>query len=179
MLGPSGSGTSFSTGSNVFGDLAGVGTDTFVSGVSRVRGSEFGDVITGNGGTNTLEGQGGNDVLSGFAGSDTLTGGTGARHIFCTDTQRQPAGADADIVTDFNPDEGDRIDLRAISTVQACRPWRCAGVAATPSLLLTARQYSDPAKYRPGRSHRPGFHFQWPGGDHRPDAGWLQLRHAL
>jgi Ca2+-binding RTX toxin-like protein len=49
-----------------------VGTDTFVSGVSRVRGSDFDDTITGNAGNNFLEGQGGND---------TLTGGTGLDHF--------------------------------------------------------------------------------------------------
>ncbi len=115
-LGPSGSGTSFSTGSNVFGDLADVGTDTFVSGVTRVRGSEFGDVITGNGAANVLEGQGGNDVLSGFAGSDTLTGGSGA-DIFAYTNGSLTGGAD--IVTDFHPDEGDRIDLRPFLTVSS------------------------------------------------------------
>ena len=87
-LGANGSGTSFGTApDNPAGlaanpiDLAGVGTDTFVSGVSRVRGSEFGDVITGNGGNNTLEGQGGNDILNGRGGNDALTGGTGSDHI--------------------------------------------------------------------------------------------------
>ena len=60
-----------------------------------MRGSEFGDVITGNGGNNTLEGQGGNDILNGRGGNDTLTGGTGS-DIFVynnnvTTVIRQPA----------------------------------------------------------------------------------------
>jgi Ca2+-binding RTX toxin-like protein len=61
-LGVNGSGTAT-------GD-ASVGTDTFVSGVFRVRGSDFADTISGNGGINTLEGQGGNDTLTGGAGAD-------------------------------------------------------------------------------------------------------------
>jgi Ca2+-binding RTX toxin-like protein len=52
-----------------------VGSDTFLSGVSRVRGSSFDDVITGNGGNNNLDGQGGNDILTGNGGIDTLEGG--------------------------------------------------------------------------------------------------------
>ena len=88
-LGASGSGISFGTAfDNPAGvaanpiDLADVGTDTFYSGVKDVRGSEFGDVITGNGGNNTLEGQGGNDILNGRGGNDTLTGGTGSEYLF-------------------------------------------------------------------------------------------------
>jgi Ca2+-binding RTX toxin-like protein len=61
-LGAGGSGTAT-------GD-ASVGTDTFISGVSRVRGSDFADTISGNGGNNFLEGQGGNDMLTGGAGLD-------------------------------------------------------------------------------------------------------------
>ena len=96
-------------------DLAGVGTDTFVSGVSRVRGSEFDDVITGNGGNNILEGQGGNDILNGRGGNDTLTGGTGSEYLFTI-----PMGptvippSNNDTITDFNDSEGDRIDLRGV-----------------------------------------------------------------
>jgi Ca2+-binding RTX toxin-like protein len=61
-LGVNGSGTAT-------GD-ASVGTDTFISGVSRVRGSDFADTITGNGVNNFLEGQSGNDTLTGGAGAD-------------------------------------------------------------------------------------------------------------
>ena len=119
MLGMSGSGTAFSTGSDVFGDVAGIGTDTFVSGVTRVRGSEFGDVITGNGGNNTLEGQGGNDIVNGVGGDDTLTGGTGS-DIFgyalgAFNGNMPPTNNDT--ITDFNESEGDRIDLRGIAGV--------------------------------------------------------------
>ena len=62
-------------------DPANVGTDNFASGVAHVRGSEFGDIITGNGNSNQLEGQGGADILNGGGGNDRLTGGTGSRSL--------------------------------------------------------------------------------------------------
>jgi VCBS repeat-containing protein len=85
---------------------ASTGVDDIVSGVSRVRGSEFNDIITGNDLNNTLEGQGGNDVLDGHGGNDFLTGGTGS-DIFVYES-----GGGNDRITDFNRSEGDRIDLR-------------------------------------------------------------------
>src|SRR6201999_3203855 len=56
-LGMNGSGTASGNDS--------VGFDTIVSGVNALRGSEYNDILTGNGGNNTLEGRGGNDVLTG------------------------------------------------------------------------------------------------------------------
>jgi Ca2+-binding RTX toxin-like protein len=124
ILGANGSGTAFDTASkNLAGidtapdDLAGIGTDTFVSGVNAVRGSEFGDILIGNGGNNALDGRGGNDVLkglsadSGTSGNDTMTGGTGA-DIF---VETSGAGAGVDTIADFNRSEGDLIDLRALN----------------------------------------------------------------
>jgi Ca2+-binding RTX toxin-like protein len=69
--------SSGSAASTAPGDAAGIGTDTFVSGVTRIRGSEFGDIITGNGADNIVEGLGGGDVLNGGAGNDTIDGGAG------------------------------------------------------------------------------------------------------
>jgi Ca2+-binding RTX toxin-like protein len=109
-LGTNGSGTSFGTEP---GDLAGVGTDTFVSGVKDVRGSEFGDIIAGNGANNRLEGQGGNDVINGRGGDDTLTGGTGS-DIFVYNTN---ITSNNDTIIDLDSGEGDRIDLRGIAAI--------------------------------------------------------------
>ena len=122
-LGMGGSGTSFGTAP---GDLADVGTDTFNGGVKDVRGSEFGDIITGNGGNNILEGRGGNDVLNGQDGNDTLTGGTGS-DIFMYHPHSGAGGTDA--ITDFNQSEGDRIDLRQATS---------SGITDFPSLLAQA-----------------------------------------
>ena len=87
---------------------ASTGTDT-MSGVNAARGSEFNDILLGNGGGNTLEGRGGNDVLDGRGGNDILNGGTGS-DIFAF-------GSGADGIGDFNRGEGDRIDLRAFAGI--------------------------------------------------------------
>jgi hypothetical protein len=55
---------------------ASVGSDT-LTGVARVRGSNFNDIILGDTGNNILEGQDGNDRLTGREGNDTLNGGNG------------------------------------------------------------------------------------------------------
>ena len=91
---------------------ASVGTDTF-TGVSRVRGSNFADTISGNCNNNTLDGQGGNDTLDGRGGNDTLTGGAGA------DTFVYADGGGADVVTDFNHGQGDKIDLTGVTGVSS------------------------------------------------------------
>ena len=44
------------------------GADDIVGGVNAVRGSEYNDVIAGNGGSNVLDGRGGNDVIDGRGG---------------------------------------------------------------------------------------------------------------
>jgi Ca2+-binding RTX toxin-like protein len=64
----------------------GEGTDT-LNGIDWAIGSQFGDVLTGNDGSNVLNGAGGNDrveggpggdLLSGDGGDDVVMGGTGA-----------------------------------------------------------------------------------------------------
>nr|WP_128927173.1 calcium-binding protein [Bradyrhizobium guangxiense] len=77
------------------GDLANVGTDTF-TGVSAVRGSDFGDQITGKSGSVTLDGRGGDDILIANGGANTLIGGAG------NDQFKFKAGlADSAIISDF------------------------------------------------------------------------------
>jgi Ca2+-binding RTX toxin-like protein len=48
-----------------------------ISGVEMVYGSQYGDVLLGDSGSNYLFGLGGNDTLSGGGGDDTLSGGDG------------------------------------------------------------------------------------------------------
>jgi Ca2+-binding RTX toxin-like protein len=54
----------------------GGGNDT-LSGIENLNGSDFNDVLVGDGQNNGLEGHGGNDSLSGGAGSDFFRGGAG------------------------------------------------------------------------------------------------------
>ena len=96
-------GTAFGTDPNSANpdplDAAGVGVDTIVSGVTRVRGSSFNDNITGSTG---------NDVLQGGLGNDTIIGGTGVdiavlsglRSAYTLNTPGQVVGPDG---TDLFP----------------------------------------------------------------------------
>lgn len=95
---------------------ASVGTDSF-SGVSAVLGSNFNDLLIGDGGNNTLNGwTGGNDTLDGAGGNDTLTGGAGADHYVYSDAYA------ADTVTDFSGivgGNGDVIDLTGVAVINS------------------------------------------------------------
>lgn len=51
------------------------GQDTVV-GIENVRGTAFGDVITGDAGNNVLDGREGNDTLTGGLGDDVINGGS-------------------------------------------------------------------------------------------------------
>ena len=97
------------------GEAAG---DTF-SGVEAIRGSLFGDRLTGGVGSNviealagddTLDGGAGNDRLVGNLGQDWLTGGAGADTFAFKALKESPVAA-PDIITDFSQAEHDIIDL--------------------------------------------------------------------
>jgi hypothetical protein len=69
------------------GDAAG---DSFTL-IEGIIGSQFGDVIVGDGNVNTLMGLGGADGIAGGAGADTILGGDGADVLF--------GEADGDFIT--------------------------------------------------------------------------------
>ena len=103
--------TGSKTGDEIYGlgagDIikGGGGGDTLVGGMGRDRlqGNEGSDELSGGGGNDKLVGGGANDILDGGAGTDTMTGGVGAdTFVF---------GPGKMIVTDFNPVEGDSIDI--------------------------------------------------------------------
>ncbi|NBJ11179.1 M10 family metallopeptidase C-terminal domain-containing protein [Microvirga arsenatis] len=95
----------------------------------NVRGSRFGDALTGNAENNIIRGNGGHDSIRGLSGNDTLYGGAG------NDTLQGGAGGDYmqggsgrdrfvfsrasdlgsferhDRIVKFNPSEGDRLDF--------------------------------------------------------------------
>ena len=92
-----------------------------LAGNDLLYGGRGDDLLFGDGGDDALYGNAGNDTLDGGAGTDTLSGGAGA------DTFVFAAGHGADTITDFFPEEGDRIDLSAF-----------ADLGGLASLTLTA-----------------------------------------
>ncbi|ORE92252.1 metallopeptidase [Stappia sp. 22II-S9-Z10] len=95
--------------------MAGGGNDNVAggNGADRLLGQRGKDWLFGDGGNDLLLGGAGNDNLAGGTGNDTLNGGRGR------DVYEGGSGADLfvaaakgrDNVTDFNPREGDRIDI--------------------------------------------------------------------
>ncbi len=76
------------------------------------------DNMQGNSGDDMLSGYAGNDTLNGHGGSDTLIGGAGA-DTFVFDltalTPAQPGSSIVDHILDYNPAEGDTLDLLGIA----------------------------------------------------------------
>lgn len=82
----------------------------------KIIGSDFNDVLVGNGETNTLEGRAGDDVLNGAQGSnkhDYYTGGKG-NDIFVINSK---PGESQKIILDFTQGE-DRFDVSAYSDIK-------------------------------------------------------------
>ncbi|UVO26369.1 cadherin-like domain-containing protein [Bradyrhizobium arachidis] len=91
-------------------DKGASGHDSF-TGVLSIQGSNFADTLLGSSGGDQLSGFAGDDVIDGRAGSDFLAGGSGA------DTFVYGAGYGADAIVDFLQSDGDKIDLRGITSV--------------------------------------------------------------
>jgi hypothetical protein len=91
----SGSGVSIDldAGTALGGDADG---DRFAS-IVNVTGSDLGDTLTGDGGTNNIDALGGDDVLSGGGGSDSLLGDA---DIDILDYQTSPAPVNIDLAAD-------------------------------------------------------------------------------
>ena len=67
-----------------------------LGGIENLTGSNFKDVLTGDGNNNTLKGGGGDDVLVGAAGNDKLYGGDGDDTLSSTDGMNELHGGDGD-----------------------------------------------------------------------------------
>ncbi|MDG9886611.1 type I secretion C-terminal target domain-containing protein, partial [Pseudomonas sp. GD04058] len=93
-------------------------------GDDKLFGGDGNDILFGQGGNDTLDGGKGNDILLGGTGNDTLLGGEGNDLLFGgkgNDTLTGGSGSDTfiwragdtgnDIIKDFKPAEGDRLDL--------------------------------------------------------------------
>lgn len=104
----------------------GAGTDVLNGGAGNdvLRGGADSDALNGDAGSDRLSGDAGDDALSGGDGGDTLEGGAGADVLYGgngSDLLSGGAGADTfqfrlgdsgwDTVTDFNPGQGDKVQL--------------------------------------------------------------------
>jgi Ca2+-binding RTX toxin-like protein len=110
------------TSTSLLPNIIGSNYDDILNGdgsANALYGGAGNDTINGNGGNDTLIGGAGNDTLLGGAGNDLLIGGAGA------DTLTGGTGADTfkldhlelnikDLITDYNKAEGDQIDLTAL-----------------------------------------------------------------
>ena len=74
------------------------------------------DVLYGGEGDDEIYGGGGDDTLIGVSGSDFLVGGEGADTFQFNSVEDSRPGGKRDVITDFNGEEGDRIDLSNIQT---------------------------------------------------------------
>ncbi|WP_298943670.1 VCBS domain-containing protein, partial [uncultured Psychromonas sp.] len=87
----------------------GAGNDQIFGGDNddTISGDSDNDELYGEGGADTLDGGLGDDILTGGIGTDILTGGDGADTFIWTDSDTY--GSDS--ITDFNVEEGDKLDL--------------------------------------------------------------------
>lgn len=104
----------------LYGDAAGAsafGNDTLSgdAGADTLYGYDGADSLSGGDFNDALFGSAGNDRMVGGKGFDTLVGGTGA-DVFIF--KSRDLGKDAtDLIADFNPNAGDRIDLSGFRNV--------------------------------------------------------------
>jgi Ca2+-binding RTX toxin-like protein len=88
--------------------------DTLIS-IENVFGSGFADILTGDAQANLIIGAGGADRLVGGRGADLLVGNTDADTFVWRDINESgTAIAAMDLIADFNPLEGDIIDLGGV-----------------------------------------------------------------
>lgn len=100
---------------NAFYGGAGADIMDMGGGDDTAQGGLGNDLIRGENGADVLAGGPGADKLTGGAGADTLGGGTGADifiYLRAPDSTTSPS--QCDVITDFNPAEGDRINLTTL-----------------------------------------------------------------
>ena len=103
-------------------------------------GNALANTITGNGAANILNGAAGADRLIGGPGNDTLTGGLGA-DIFRFDAALRST-TNRDRITDFNPAQGDRLQLEnaVFSALTALGPLAATAFRSGSSFTSSAQR---------------------------------------
>jgi Ca2+-binding RTX toxin-like protein len=109
------------------------GTD-FLTNITAVSGSYFGDFLYGSNGRNVLLGAEGNDRLTGWRGQDFLLGEEGADIFDFNSIKDSRKGTALDIIGDFEKNvAGEKIDLRNIDAVKSTaldNPFKFIGAKA-------------------------------------------------
>lgn len=89
-----------------------------LNGDDRIYGKGFDDTLIGLGGDDRIIGGGGSDTIYGGLGADRLDGGIGADIFKYTSTADSTvAAAGRDRILNFDPNQGDKIDLTLIDAV--------------------------------------------------------------
>lgn len=112
-------------------------------------GNNLGNTITGNSAANNLSGGIGADRLIGGGGKDILTGGQDA-DIFRIDDELSSA-SQPDTITDFNPIQGDRIELENAVFKGLTRTGQLA-----PTAFRTGQRFASTSErvlYNPSNGH--------------------------
>jgi len=105
-----GSGVGVTVDLNAGTGLGGQAQGDTLTGIEDLIGSAFNDKLTGDAGDN---------VLAGGSGKDQLTGGPGADTFVYTRLSDSGITAGTrELIADFNPGEGDKIDLSAIDAIK-------------------------------------------------------------
>ena len=105
---------------NIQGDFTGEATMGAGNDLVTLHGSAHGGTVDGGAGNDTIVGDAGNSILVGGAGNDVLTGGTGADTFVWRANDAGTAEAPSkDVITDFNVDEGDKLDLSNLIAEEA------------------------------------------------------------
>lgn len=102
---------------NLFDRLFGIENVTGGSGLDTLIGDDGVNRLNGGAGSDVLEGGAGDDVLIGGLGIDVLIGGAGADRFLYRRDLEVSLGVAGDTIRDFDPDQGDRIDLARLDPV--------------------------------------------------------------
>jgi serralysin len=102
-------------GANVLRGTGGNDTLSGLGGPDTIYGGDDADLLLGGDDNDSLHGDAGTDILLSDPGTDTLVGGTGGDKFVWRSAEDTGADANtADVIADFNPAEGDYIDLHTI-----------------------------------------------------------------
>lgn len=85
-----------------------------MAGTDYLQGFEGTDKLYGSLGDDTLDGGAGNDTITGGVGKDRLTGAANADQFVFDDGDSAFNTSMADVITDFNHGQGDKVDLSRI-----------------------------------------------------------------